>query len=1124
MERIVEIGVKFGKRKQRFRIHYDLRYPSDLQKIIKQSLKLQIPKDLLVIKHESTQKVLDPKKEQEFRETCVKNDLLEVSIKPFSVGANYTCSPEELGNGAFSQVYKGYHNTTKEIVAIKVVDAKLLDSDKTREYHVRERKILSALNHPNIVNLKDMVQQEIPGDGIYYYFVMEFCNGGSLDSFIHGHQLNENQVRRMMNQLASAFKCLTENKIVHRDLKPQNILLTSSNIDEATLKLCDFGFSRYFRSEEDQSTIQESLIRSYPNTPLYAAPDLLQRRPYDAKCDLWSIGVIMYEMLAGTNLFQVKTMAELEQAVLSRDSTISLPKGVHVSANCMDLLQRLLERDANKRVEWYQFFNHPFLTGKSQRIINCIPLAEQYGVEVDDHTNVGTVKAALERQISVRIQHQMLLTENGIEMNDDDLLNSSSDKVPLYLFNRDPNDSASNRPLDCQPIPVELRKDAFYVTLEEKPIEQILKVQHQCNLLLHNIREYLKQSELIVKKHEGLLPRLHIHSKGLKVGIDHLDFKIKQVQAQWNSVNQIYLNSAKQTDRILASFEECLEQMSSMSLHPSLRIDGNSNSRKERKTLKDCIDYNKVFSDFSRFKKIHNDLAALSSINEVLTAVSNSKPAVFLESSENHSSLKKSKAHRLEISAVEEYLEKKNAFVSKEAQLAKDKLSRKENIPAVSQNLDNCDSNLGIAAKIFDQMNTYLIRCIQAGNTVQQRLSVVGNLAEKLREISSNLIQLESKIIEQQQLVQEFDEILRLPEAYTSYISEMNRRRSFQVETQLQVEKFKSYFLEKEEDEKSRLSVFVSRYQDVLPKEIFPGLELRSQGHVEIQLESFPTVPIAVNPQSVEAMTDEFVSILDQGVNVAELRRENSLMRSEILSLLQKDKEKVSPTELLSENAKFRENSEKFKKKLEDLRIEYEQRFQKQKEHLRELEEARDFSKLKKDMDGNSKIIQLENSFRAEKATRFHLEKELKKEISEKSQMESQNNQIQQKLRSELEQAKSNAKNVESSLRSLMGECQDLKDQKKKMQQQLDEVNDSIVRQKKKIDQQEKEMERMRSEAPLAGQHLATSELDRVRDLLKAEKEKNDKLMASSNLRECPFCMQYFPEKEIETHVNTKHA
>lgn len=158
-------------------------------------------------------------------------------------------TPDELGSGSFAQVYKGIDKRTNTPVAIKVIDSKLLDSERARfvllwnyltfhrEYHEREKQIFKSLNHINIVSLYDVVEKDEPQDGKYYFFVMELCEGGGLDAHTK-KPLPEELVRKLLMQLKEAFLYLKSKNIVHRDLKPQNILLTSNDLEKATLKLC----------------------------------------------------------------------------------------------------------------------------------------------------------------------------------------------------------------------------------------------------------------------------------------------------------------------------------------------------------------------------------------------------------------------------------------------------------------------------------------------------------------------------------------------------------------------------------------------------------------------------------------------------------------------------------------------------------------------------------------------------------------------------------------------------------------------------------------------------------------------------------------------------------------------
>jgi serine/threonine protein kinase len=117
-----------------------------------------------------------------------------------------------------------------------VVDIDALGTAKAKEYHEQEKKIISVIQHNNIVHLYDIVE-EVEGSAKYIYFVMEFCEGGSLDSYIRNKPLTEAQARRVLIQLAEALRYLESKHIIHRDLKPQNILLTSKNVDDAIIKV-----------------------------------------------------------------------------------------------------------------------------------------------------------------------------------------------------------------------------------------------------------------------------------------------------------------------------------------------------------------------------------------------------------------------------------------------------------------------------------------------------------------------------------------------------------------------------------------------------------------------------------------------------------------------------------------------------------------------------------------------------------------------------------------------------------------------------------------------------------------------------------------------------------------------
>ncbi|XP_060780145.1 serine/threonine-protein kinase ULK3 isoform X2 [Neoarius graeffei] len=180
------------------------------------------------------------------------------------------------------------------------------------------------------------------------YLILEWCSGGDLSRFIRSRRILPERVARLfLQQIACALKFLHEKNISHLDLKPQNILL-SGNV----LKLADFGFAQYMSPWDEQSSLRGS--------PLYMAPEIVCRRQYDARVDLWSVGVILYEALFGRAPFASRSYAELEEKIRS-DKPIELPPGARVSRDCRDLLLRLLERDPDSRISFNEFFLHPFV-------------------------------------------------------------------------------------------------------------------------------------------------------------------------------------------------------------------------------------------------------------------------------------------------------------------------------------------------------------------------------------------------------------------------------------------------------------------------------------------------------------------------------------------------------------------------------------------------------------------------------------------------------------------------------------------------------------------------------------------------------------------------------------------
>uniref|UniRef100_A0A4W3HFM5 Serine/threonine-protein kinase ULK3 n=1 Tax=Callorhinchus milii TaxID=7868 RepID=A0A4W3HFM5_CALMI len=253
---------------------------------------------------------------------------------------------ERLGSGTYATVYKAYRKANnREVVAIKCISKKSLNKASV-ENLLTEIEILKTVQHPHIVQLKDF-----QWDSNNIYLIMEFAAAGDLSRFIRSRRiLPERVARRFLQQLASALQYLHVRNISHLDLKPQNILLSSVNTPH--LKLADFGFALYMSPWDEKRVLRGS--------PLYMAPEMVCQEQYDARADLWSLGVILYEALFGRPPFSSKSFKELEAKIRS-NKPVEIPAGARVSADCRDLLVRLLERDPEQRITFEEFFTHPFV-------------------------------------------------------------------------------------------------------------------------------------------------------------------------------------------------------------------------------------------------------------------------------------------------------------------------------------------------------------------------------------------------------------------------------------------------------------------------------------------------------------------------------------------------------------------------------------------------------------------------------------------------------------------------------------------------------------------------------------------------------------------------------------------
>lgn len=242
---------------------------------------------------------------------------------------------EIIGVGGMAVVYKAYDNIDDRIVAIKILKDEYLSNEEFKKRFKNESKAIAVLSHPNIVRVYNVSF----GDRLQY-IVMEYVDGITLKEYIEQQGvINWKEAVHFTGQILAALQHAHDKGIVHQDIKPQNIML----LQDGTIKVTDFGIARFSRM--DSNTTSENAIGSVH----YISPEQARGEMTDDKADIYSVGVVMYEMLTGTLPFQsdnavsVALMQLQQDPKKPRDIVPTLPLGLE------QITIRAMQKNPNDR-------------------------------------------------------------------------------------------------------------------------------------------------------------------------------------------------------------------------------------------------------------------------------------------------------------------------------------------------------------------------------------------------------------------------------------------------------------------------------------------------------------------------------------------------------------------------------------------------------------------------------------------------------------------------------------------------------------------------------------------------------------------------------------------------------
>ena len=253
-------------------------------------------------------------------------------------------SEPHLGRGSFSKVWKAYlQNDPSKCFALKQIETSAFpqeDYDSLMDLVNREVEIMSSISHPNIVELFGGIHT--PNN---FYFVLEFCKDGNLKA--RKKSISVENTLICVKKIAEAMVFFNTNGIIHRDIKPENILLHNGEI-----KIADMGFAR----KMEDSQIGSLKLTKAIGTPYYMAPEIYYGEDYDSRCDVWSLGVMFYELIFKKLPWNGESQKGLFDNIKAKK--LKFPSNEKVDSEIKDLIGLMLTKKKENRPNFKKVLKH----------------------------------------------------------------------------------------------------------------------------------------------------------------------------------------------------------------------------------------------------------------------------------------------------------------------------------------------------------------------------------------------------------------------------------------------------------------------------------------------------------------------------------------------------------------------------------------------------------------------------------------------------------------------------------------------------------------------------------------------------------------------------------------------
>jgi len=513
-----------------------------------------------------------------------------------------------------SSVYLAIDSKKNILTAIKSIPKNKMDQEAQKNFR-RELQNLHNLKHPNIIHILDYLNNQS-----YNYIVLEYCNGGNLREYLQKYMeknnapLNEFFIQKILRQIAPALEFMHSKNIIHRDIKLENILLnfnTYPNIPKngkrpQALKFSEKSLNKDFSAKItglnfSKDLIQDNMGSTILGTPLYMSPDVVERldnktnKKYNTSADLWSLGVITYELLTGTTPFVGSKYEEVFQNI--EKGSYKLPKKLKPSIEIISFINGLLQYYPEKRYDWEQIKQHPFLT-KNVEDFNFVDL-ELYSDGEKKEVEINSKSGDKDNLLWIFFKLKGL---EGVKV--DKINQKEKESLPKIDKKKVINEEV-RKATQQEKIEKELEKQKIK-KMKEEAIENKKKAELEKQKYQKEQEKLIKEENEINSKREKLIQENEKNKKGSEENTKKTN-ELKELEKKLETIKKEKENMGQQLQKIEINIAETEKhkKFTEKKIKEMTKInDNNINDEKYKKELKKLNEEkNNKFNEVEKLKK-----------------------------------------------------------------------------------------------------------------------------------------------------------------------------------------------------------------------------------------------------------------------------------------------------------------------------------------------------------------------------------------------------------------------------------------------------------------------------------------------------------------------------------------